>query len=142
MVLVLELLLDHLHVWDGLELVAVLKMLLLDPQQVPNASPYDFDGSGHEGEELGVAEVKGDAGRNGHHPRKTHNEVGHNDDVVIALGFEGEILAEQPVLGVGLQQPPIVLQIPEIRVNGGDGRRHDPDAQKVRIPQLVNIGQD
>lgn len=121
MILVLKLLLDFFHVGDCLELVAILQMLLLDPQQVPNSSSHDLYGSSNEGKQLRVTEIKRNAGRDGHHPRKTHDKVHNNDYVVISLGFEGQILPEQPILSVRLQQTPIVLQIPKIRINGGDG---------------------
>jgi hypothetical protein len=95
-------------------------MLLLNSQEVPNASSNDLDGSSNEGQQLGVAEVECDVGRNSHHPSQTHDEVHHDYDVVVALGLEGNILSQHPIFGIGIKKRPIVLQIPHVGVDSGN----------------------
>lgn len=46
-------------------------------------------------------------------PGETENGVNHHDKVVHPSTFEGENVAETPVLGLGLEEGEIHKQIPE-----------------------------
>ena len=123
-----------LQVGNGLELYAIGQMLLLDPEKIPDAPPYDLDRASYQGQEIFISEAGDDGRREGHGPGRSHDEVEDNDDIVISGGGEGEVLSEEEALVAALEQVPVHFEVPVVGVKGGDCRYADP---RCRIGSLV-----
>ena len=82
-----------------------------------------------------------DGGGEGHGPSQPHQQIEHNNYVVISLGGEGEMFSEKSALIAALKQVPVHFDVPKVGIHSGDGREGDPGQQKLGVIVGV-VGQD
>lgn len=100
---VLGLLLD-----DG-EGVGVVDVLLLDPEEVPDAPAQDLQQPRHQREHRRLGDQLDDRGGYREGPGAPQHQVQHHHRVVVGRLLVAEVVPQEGVLGALLQQPPVVL---------------------------------
>ena len=123
------------------ELAAVVQMLILQAEVVPDESTKDLDQTKDETDDVGVlrgpgAEVHEDIDQ----PNVPKEEIFDDGQVVVEPRGVDNLIAKEFILaGVLVEEAPVHLQVPEKFVRGPDERGDDPQVQERIGRGIVEI---
>jgi hypothetical protein len=98
---------------DSSKGLAIGKVLLLDPEQIPEPATAYLEAAGQQAEQDWLyLEALHNAGRQREHPAQTEDEVAHHHEIVDFGSPVAEVIPQEPVLAAPDQESPVHRQVP------------------------------